>query len=128
MLYTLHSWLRYPVFLVALAAFAYAFWGVVARRPYHKTMWDLAGLFALGLYVQIFSGFLLIFTYRFFSGPLGIHMVLSMAAAALAQLTYSANRRRAKEERSYSIHVWGIGLAGALVAAGILAIRNSLWG
>jgi hypothetical protein len=128
MLDTLHSWLRYPVFFVAVAAFGYALWGVVAKQPYRKVMWDLAGLFALGLYVQIFSGFLLIFSNRFFSGSLGIHMVLSMAAAALAQITYSANRRRAREERSYIIHVWGIGLASALVVVGILAIRSSLFG
>ena len=127
MLYILHSWLRYPVFLIALASFGYALWGVMANRPYQKLMWDLAGLFAMGLYVQIFSGFLLIFSSRFFSGPLGIHMVLSMAAAALAQITYSANRRRAREERSYIIHVWGIGLSSALVVAGLLAIRSSLF-
>jgi hypothetical protein len=127
MLYILHSWLRYPVFLIALVSFGYALWGVAAKRPYQKLMWDLAGLFAMGLYVQIFSGFLLIFTNRFFSGQLGIHMVLSMAAAALAQITYSANRRRPREERSYLIHVWGIGLSSALVAAGLLAIRSSLF-
>jgi hypothetical protein len=55
-------------------------------------------------------------------------MVSTMVAAALAQMTYSANRRRPREERSYGIHVWGVGVAMVLVVAGILVIRSSLFG
>jgi len=127
-MYALHSWLRYAVFLTGLAAFGYALWGLVGKRPYQKLMWDLASAFTVTLYVQVVLGFLLIFTYRFFSGPLGLHMVLTMVAAALAQMTYSANRRRPREERDYGIHVMGAGLAMALVMAGILVIRSSVFG
>ena len=127
-MYALHSWLRYAVFLAGLAAFGYALWGMLGKRPYQKLMWDLASAFSVTLYVQVVLGFLLIFTYRFFSGPLGLHMVLSMAAAAVAQLTYSTNRRRAREDRAYGIHVIGVGVALALVGAGILVIRSSLFG
>jgi uncharacterized membrane protein len=93
-------------------------------------MWDLASAFTVSLYVQIVSGFFLIFstTSRFFDRSLGIHMVFSMVAAVLAQMTYSANRRRPREERSYAVHVWGAGLAMALVLAGILVIRSSIFG
>ena len=126
-MYGLHSWLRYAVFLTGLAAFGYALWGVIGKRPYQKLMWDLASAFTVSLYVQVVLGFLLIFSYRFFSGTLGLHMVLSMVAAVLAQMTYSTNRRRPREERAYGIHVIGVGLALALVVAGILVIRNSLW-
>ncbi len=127
-MYALHSWLRYAVFLVGLAAFGYALWGVLGKRPYKKLMWDLASGYAFSLYLQIILGFLLIFTYRFFSGPLGLHMVFTMVAAALAQMTYSANRRRPREERKYGIHLWGVGISMALVVAGILVIRSSLFG
>ena len=126
-MYALHSWLRYAVFLAGLAAFGYAIWGLVGRRPYQKLMWDLAAAFTVTLYLQVVLGFLLIFTYRFFSGPLGLHMIFTMAAAALAQMTYSENRRRPREERDYRIHVLGVGVAMALVVAGILVIRNSLF-
>jgi len=126
-MYTLHSWLRYAVFLSGLAALGYALWGMLGKRAYHKLMWDLASAFSVTLYIQVVLGFLLIFSYRFFSGPLGLHMVLSMAAAAVAQLTYSTNRRRAREDRAYAVHVFGVGVAMALVAAGILVIRNSLF-
>ena len=126
-MYGLHSWLRWAVFLTGLAAFGYALWGMAAKRPYKKLMWDLASAFTVSLYVQVVLGFLLIFSYRFFSGTLGLHMVLSMVAAVLAQMTYSTNRRRPREERQYGIHVVGVGLALALVVAGILVIRNSLW-
>lgn len=126
-MYALHSWLRYAVYLAGLAAFGYALWGLMGKHPYRKRMWDLAAAFTISLYVQVVLGFLLIFTYRFFSGPLGLHMVFTMAAAALAQMTYSANRRRPREERDYKIHVLGVGVALALVAAGILVIRSSLF-
>ena len=127
-MYGIHSWLRYAVFLTGLAAFGYALWGMLGKRPYQNLMWDLASAFTVSLYVQVVLGFLLIFTYRFFSGTLGLHMVLSMVAAALAQMSYSANRRRPREEREYGIHVIGVGLAMALVVAGILVIRNSVFG
>ena len=122
-MYSLHSWLRYAVFALGVAAFLYALWGLLKQRPYQKLMWDLASWFTLSLYLQIVIGFFLIFgtTNRFFDRTLWIHMVLSMVAAAVAQLTYSANRRRLREERTYAIHVWGVGLAMALVLAGILA-------
>lgn len=126
-MYPLHSLLRYPVFVLGLAAFGYALWSLVRKRPYERLMWDLASAFAVSLYVQIVLGFLLIFTYRFFSGPLGLHMLFSMAAAAVAQLTYSSNRRRVREERDYGTHVWGVGLSMALVVAGILVIRGSVF-
>ena len=129
-MYTLHSWLRYLVFILGLATFGYALWGMVKKRPYEKVMWDLASSFAVSLYVQIVLGFFLIFstTSRFFDRSLGVHMVLSMVAAVLAQMTYSANRRRPREERSYGIHVWGAGLAMVLVLTGVLVIRNSIFG
>ncbi len=127
-MYSLHSWLRYVVFALGLVAFGYATWGWIGRRPYTKRMWDLASAFTVSLYVQIVLGFLLIFTYRFFNRSLGLHMVLTMIAAAVAQLTYSANRRRPRERRDYRIHVWGVGLALILVVAGILVIRPSIFG
>ena len=127
-MYALHSWLRYAVFALGIMGFAVAVLGVLKKRPYQKLMWDMASAFTVSLYVQIVLGFLLIFSYRFFSGPLGLHMVLSMFAAAVAQLTYSENRRRPREERSYGLHVWGFGVAMALVFGGILVIRNSVFG
>ncbi len=129
-MYNLHSWLRYAVFVLGLAALAYAFWGLIMKQPYRKRMWDLASAFTFSLYLQIVLGFFLIFstTNRFLDRSLGLHMVFSMVAAVLAQMTYSTNRRRLREERSYGIHVWGVGLALALVLAGILVIRDSIFG
>jgi len=129
MMYTIHSWLRYAVFLLGLAAFGYALWGLIKKRPYQKRMWDLASAFTFSLYLQIVLGFFLIFstTNRFLDRSLGIHMVLSMVAAVVAQMTYSTNRRRPREERTYGVHIWGVGLALGLVAAGILVIRDSIF-
>jgi hypothetical protein len=129
-MYALHSWLRYVVFLLGLASFGYALWGVIGKRPYQKAMWTLASYFTVSLFVQVILGFLLVFstTNRFFDRSLGFHMVFTMVAALVAQMTYSANRRRTREERRYSIHVWGVGLALALVVAGILVIGRPVFG
>ena len=129
-MYNLHSWLRYLVFLLGLAALGYAVWGIVGKRPYKKMMWDLSSWFTLSLYLQIVVGFFLVFsnTSRFFDRSLGLHMVLSMVAAVVSQMTYSASRRRQREERSYGVHVWGVGIALALVLASLLAIRDSIFG
>lgn len=129
-MFSLHSWLRYAVFLLGFATLGYALWGLIKKEPYQKRMWDLASAFTFSLYLQIVLGFFLIFstTNRFFDRSLGIHMVLSMVAAALAQMTYSTNRRRPREDRTYLIHVWGAGLAMALVVGGILVIRSSVFG
>jgi uncharacterized membrane protein YidH (DUF202 family) len=93
-------------------------------------MWDLASAFTFSLYVQIVLGFLLVFstTNRFFDRTLGVHMILSMVAAAVAQLTYSANRRRPREQRTYGTHVWGVAVSLALVVAGVLVMRSSIFG
>lgn len=129
-MYTLHSWLRYAVFILGLGALGYALWGHFRNRPYQKRMWDLASAFTFSLYVQIILGFFLIFatTNRFLDRYLGLHMLLSMAAVGIAQLTYTSNRRRPREERTYSLHILGAGVALALTVAGILAIRNSIFG
>ena len=129
-MYALHSWRRYAVFILGLAAFGFALWGVIRKRPYQKMMWTLASYFTVSLYVQVVLGFLLIFstTNRSFDRSLGFHMVLSMVAAVVAQTTYSANRRRARDERRYSIHVWGIGMALALVVVGIFVIGKPVFG
>ena len=129
-MYFLHSWLRYAVFVLGLAAFGYALAGLVKNQPYKKRMWDLASAFTFSLYLQIVIGFFLIFstTNRFFDRSLGIHMVFTMVAAAVAQMTYSTNRNRPREERTYGVHVWGVGLAMGLTVAGILVIRNSIFG
>lgn len=128
-MYLIHSWLRYPVFVLGLATFGYALVSLVRRSPYQKTMWDLASAFTVGLYVQIISGFFLIFgtTNRSFDRSLGLHMVLTMVAAFVAQASYTINRRRSRDDRRYEIHVAGAGLALLLVVASILVIRNSIF-
>jgi cytochrome bd-type quinol oxidase subunit 2 len=129
-MYSIHSWLRYAVFLLGMAAFGYAVAGLLGKRPYQKRMWDLASSYTFSLYLQIVIGFFLIFatTNRFLDRYLGLHMILSALAVVVAHLTYSTNRRRPREERSYTTHVWGVGLSLVLVVAGILAIRTSVFG
>ena len=128
-MYLIHSWLRYPVFVLGLATFGYALFSMARREPYKKVMWDLSSAFTVSLYVQIVTGFFLVFgtTNRSFDRSLGLHMVLSMLAAFAAQASYSANRRRNREDRRYQLHVAGAGIALLLVIAGLLVIRTSVF-
>ena len=125
----IHSWLRYPAFALGIATFGYALFSLLRKRPYRKVMWDLASAFTVSLYVQIITGFFLIFgtTNRSFDRSLGLHMILTMVAAVVAQATYTANRRRGREERRYEFHVFGAGLALLLVAGSLLVIRDSIF-
>ena len=115
-MYSLHSWLRYAVFVLGLAALGYAVWGWARNRPYEKRMWDLASAFAVSLHVQIVLGFLLIFTYRFFSGPLGIHIALSMVAAAVAKVRHARPLQPITVPVTRQALVVGGGIAGISAA------------
>jgi hypothetical protein len=127
-MYGIHSVLSILVFLLGLATFFYALRGILKKHPYRKRMWDLAAYFTVSLYVQIVLGFLLVFstTNRSFDRALGLHMVLSIAAAVLGHMSYATNRRRPREQREYTIHLWGAGGAILLVIVGILVIRSPL--
>jgi Co/Zn/Cd efflux system component len=128
--YYIHSWLRWVVFAVGLVAVLYPLHGLVRRRPYARVMWTIAGLFAATLHIQVLSGFFLIFSGRWglLGENIGLHMILSIPAAVIAQSVYSMMRRRPREERSYAHHLVGALVAMILVLLGIWMVEPSIIG
>lgn len=120
-----HSGVRYLALLLGLLALGYAAWGVMGGRPYNQTMRRLAGFFAVSLQINILLGLTLLATGRGFYSQLGIHILLMVGAAVVAQIVPSVMRRRPMEERTWMPHLVSVLVALGLVAAGILTIPGA---
>lgn len=127
MLLYAHSGIRYLVFLAALAVIAYAAYGMVAGRPYDKTMRILSAVFTGLLDLMILLGVMLLFTGMFYP-QLGGHIVMMVLAAAVAHVVHRVMKRRPPEKQSWGPHIVGTVIAMGLVAAGIIAIGRPLFG
>lgn len=123
--YHTHSGFRYLALLLGVAALAYALYGVATGRPYDERMRKLAGFFSVTLQVNILVGLALLFTNRGFYPQLGMHVILMIGAAVVAQIVPSVMRRRPMEERAFMPHVVNVAAALALIVFGILAIPGA---
>ena len=128
MLYYAHSGLRYLVLLMGLVAVAYFVFGLVTKRPVDKSVRILGSSFAGLLDTQILLGIILLgvlpqsgwaFYPRFWG-----HLVMMVAAAALAHVLLVINRKRPNP--GYLLPLIGVGGALVLIIGGILAIGRSL--
>ena len=120
-----HSGVRYLVLLLGVLALIHALRGVVGGRPYDQTMRRLAGFFSVSLQINILLGLTLLVIGRGFFTQLGIHILLMVAAAVVAQIVPSVMRRRPMEQRSWMPHVVSIAVALGLIVAGILSIPGA---
>jgi len=124
-LFHAHSGLRYLVLLAGVAALLYALFGLLAGRRYDRGMKLLGSGFAGLLHLQILLGVGVIFTRGFYPALIG-HITMMIFAAAVAQITSSVMKRRPEEERSYTPHLVGTGVALLLIVGGIMAIGASV--
>lgn len=123
--YYTHSGIRYLVLLLGVLALGYALYGVAGRRPYDQNMRKLAGFFSVALQINILTGLALLFAGTGFYPQLGMHVLVMISAAVVAQIVPSVMRRRPEAERTYMPHLVNIAAAIALVAYGILAIPGA---
>ena len=124
-IYHAHSGIRYLVLLLGLATLVMALYGVATRRPYENRMRVTAGVFAVSLQVNILLGLALLFTNRGFYPALGIHVILMLGAAVVAQVVPSVMRRRPIDQRTYMPHAVGAAATLAIVVFGILSIPGA---
>lgn len=125
MLFAAHSGLRYLVLLVGLLVVLHALMGLLGKREYSAATARLAAAFAGLLHLQVLTGVAVLFTRPFHTAVVG-HLFLMLAAAAVAQFTGSAVKRRPREARSHGPHLVGAVLALGLVAAGVMAIGRGV--
>ncbi len=123
--YHTHSGIRYLVVLLGILALGYALYGVAGRRDYDQTMRKLAGFFSVSLQINVLTGLALLFTGSGFYPQLGMHIIMMVAAAVVAQVVPSVMRRRPMEERTYMPHIVNVAAALALVVFGILSIPGA---
>lgn len=123
--YHTHSGIRYLALLLGIAALAYALYGVATGRPYDERMRKLAGFFSVTLQINVLVGVALLFTNRGFYPQLGMHVILMIGAAVVAQIVPSVMRRRPMEERTFMPHAVSVVAALALTVFGILAIPGA---
>jgi F0F1-type ATP synthase membrane subunit a len=126
-LFYAHSGFRYAVFLLGVAALAYAMYGLVGRRPLDRGMRILGAAFAGSFHLQILLGLALLFTGQF-GGIVAGHVLLMVFAAASAQIVPSVMRRRPPERRSYLPYVVGTIVALTLAAVGVMALGRPVIG
>ena len=124
----LHSGFRYLFLLAAVAAIAYAVYGMVTKRPYDQTIRVLSVLTMLSLDFTSFLGVAVIFSTRTRYAGLGPHIATMLFAMVTVHVVSSVMRKRPPEERTYGPHLVSAVVALALVWVGIAALGKPLIG
>jgi heme A synthase len=120
-----HSGLRYLILLAAVVTLVVALAGVLTRRPYGAPMRISATAFAGLLHLQVLLGFVIIVSGQFHPTLIG-HIFLMLAAAVVAQIPVSVQRRRPPEERTHMPHLVSTVVAFGLIWAGVVSIGRGL--
>lgn len=124
-LYQLHSGLRFVVLLMAIVMIAMCLAGLMSKAPFTKAGRIVGSVFAGFLHTQVLVGTALALTGFWQKRDIG-HVVMMVAAAVLAQVMLSKNRRAANP--NWVRPLIGVGGALALIFGGIFAIGRMPWG
>lgn len=125
-LFSAHSWLRYLVLLVALAALITLSHSVATGRSMRSAR-NLSTAFAGVLDLQILLGILLMMG-GILSDAVTGHLLLMVFAAAVTHGAFLIGQQLSSERRELGIRLGGIVLALILIVVGIMAIGQSVLG
>lgn len=125
LLFQIHSLLRFVVLLVGLTMVAMCFAGLMQKQPFTRGARVVGSIFAGALHTQVLLGLALLTMWPWVPRNIG-HIVMMVAAAVLAQVMLSKNRRHASP--NWVRPLIGVGGALALIFAGIFAIGRMPWG
>jgi cbb3-type cytochrome oxidase subunit 3 len=123
-LFAAHSGLRYLVLLAGLVAVVYFALGLAQKRPYTRAVRTVGAIFSGLMDLQILLGLILVLMGRYYPQLIG-HIVLMVLAAVVVHVLLAKNRKRAQP--GYALPLAGVVLGLVLLAAGILAIRPSIF-
>jgi hypothetical protein len=123
-LFAAHSGLRYLVLLAGLVAAVYFAVGLAQKRPVTRAVRVMGAIFSGLMDLQVLLGLVLVAMGRYYPALIG-HIVLMLLAVAVVHGTLVANRKR--PQPGYALPLAGVVLGLALLAAGILAIRPSIF-
>ncbi|HXF23219.1 MAG TPA: hypothetical protein VN602_01795 [Gemmatimonadaceae bacterium] len=125
-LFLAHSWLRYLVLLVALAALIALTYSVATARSVRPAR-ILANSFAGLLDVQIVLGIGLVMGGIFPDAVTG-HLMLMVLAAIVTHGAFIVGQQSSSDRRELGVRLGGIVLALALIVVGIMAIGQTILG
>jgi hypothetical protein len=118
-LYAAHSGLRYLVLLAGLVAIAYFVYGLATKQSAGRATRIVGSSFVGLLDTQVLLGIVLLTMFPFYPALIG-HIVMMVAAAAVAHVAMVMNRRRATP--GFVLPLVGVGGALLLILGGIMAI------
>jgi len=122
-----HSGWRYLILLAGIAMIGYALYGQMTGKQYDKPMRVLGSVYAGLIHFQILLGIAVIFAGQF-NPQAGLHIILMIFAAAVAQVPVSVMRRRPEEEKTYGPFAVFGAVSMALVVVGIWSLGRPLVG
>jgi hypothetical protein len=120
-----HSGLRYLVLLLATLCTLYAVIGLFRKQPVDKTGLVLMRVFTSVIDVQFLLGVVTLISGRFFGALIG-HIVMMIAAVAVAHIGAVRLKKAPLERRGYGLMLAASLIPLALMIAGILAIQRAL--
>ena len=120
-----HSGWRYAVLFIALMTIVYALLGMVRKHTVDKSGMALMRMFTIFLDIQFALGIVTLFTRPFYSALIG-HLVMMIAAIAVAHLGLVRLKKGAPESRSYGLMLASSLIPLALIVAGIVAIQRPI--
>jgi heme A synthase len=122
---SIHSHTRYLVLLVGVVASLYAIFGLISRRPADRVGLTLLRVFAGVLDLQILLGIITLMTRAFLPALIG-HIVMMIAAAAVAHLGAVRLKKMPEAERGPGLLLASVLIPLGLIVGGILAIHRAL--
>jgi hypothetical protein len=120
-----HSGLRYLVLLVGVLTALYGIAGMLRKTPVDKTAVTLVRVFGVTLDIQLLLGIVTLISGQFFGQLIG-HIVLMIAAVAVAHLGAVRLKKAAPAQRGYGLVVASALIPLALIIGGILAIQRAI--
>jgi hypothetical protein len=120
-----HSGFRYLVLLVGLLTALYALVGMLRKTPVDKPALTLLRVFVVTLDIQMVLGILTLISGRFFGQLIG-HLVLMIAAIAVAHLGAVRLKNADPAQRGYGLVLAASLIPLALIVGGILAIQRAI--
>jgi hypothetical protein len=124
MLFSFHSGWRYVVLLAGVIAFALPLLGL-RSATLGKAALRALRVFTVVLDVQLLLGIVLLFVRPFFPALIG-HLVMMVAAVAVAHLLAVAIRKRPPERRTPALAATGVAICLLLIVGGILSLGRPL--
>jgi len=123
-LFPLHSVLRFLVLAAGLFAVVFFALGLLRKQPFTQATRVCGSVFVGLLDLQILIGVGVVLSGRWYPALIG-HLVMMVAAAAVAHVLLVRNRKRATP--GLTLPLIGVAVALVLIAGGILAIGRGLF-